>query len=141
MGSYVGHYQSMSRSSERRYHDAFESLTDVLLEDSWILHIEKSSIALVFSMEIALTPDHIRYKIPEPGEQHCYCNGQLTIASASPITFEGFGFPAAVDATGERDYGHIDVFAPKKGDVWELAGDWGKVEIVSPDVSLVLTDS
>ena len=49
--------------------------------------------------------------------------------------------PPAIDAAGERDYGHMEAFCPAtdlRDDVWELAGEWGEALVRRPTVHVQL---
>jgi hypothetical protein len=119
------------------YHETFDDLAGIYLEDSWVLGIEESCIALVFLLDAVLTPDHRAYQPPKPGEQQCWRRAKLHITSDSAIYFRRATAPPAVDASGEPDHGHIDSFRAVRDEqrlVWELAGDWGEALVREPHV-------
>ena len=61
------------------------------------------------------------------------------MASAKQLFLRRSGTPAATDASGEHDFGNIDVFTPVDCDgeiAWELSGDWGDLTAVEPAVNL-----
>ena len=64
----------------------------------------------------------------QAGEQYSY--RRLTFPNVRRFEWLDRGGPAAVDATGERDWGNIDTFAAD-ADTYELTGDWGHVRVES----------
>jgi len=54
------------------YQDVFADLADIYLEDSWVLDVSATEHGVAFRLDAVLTPDHLRYHPPAPGEQHCY---------------------------------------------------------------------
>jgi len=122
------------------YDTAFAPLRAVYLEDSWVVAIDPSENAVVFSLDLVLTSAHEQCSPPRAGEQYCYVDADLTLTSAAPIEFEPSGRPPGVDASGGIDLGHIDVFAPNEpSDSWLLEGDWGRLRIKSPIVDVEFT--
>lgn len=104
-----------------------------------MLGVAPTEHGVAFRLDAVLTPDHPRYAPPAPGEQHCYRRGLLTIASTKRSLLHRADAPAATDASGEPDYGNIDVFTPVDldGDIaWEMRGDWGDVLTVEPSVDI-----
>ena len=134
-----GRLAGVSDARAAAYFQAFPALTGIYLEDSWILDIVVGDRELQFRLEAVLTPDHADYTPPLPAEQHCYRAGVLTIRSSNPITLHSSGMAPATDATGERDYGHIDSFVRGAHDSWQLEGDWGSASILNPVVLLDLS--
>jgi hypothetical protein len=121
------------------YQEAFTDLAEVYLEDSWVLDVASSEHGVTFRLDAVLTPDHPRYQSPAPGEQHCYRRARLTVASTKRSVLNRSDAPAATDASGERDFGNIDVFSTvdSEGDVaWEMSGDWGELLTVDPAVHI-----
>ncbi|MCA2219118.1 hypothetical protein [Jidongwangia harbinensis] len=119
------------------YHDAFASLANVILEDSWILSVDASLTELTFRVDLVLAPLHPSYRQPATGQTRCYRTGTLVVVSESAVILRLSSLPPAVDAAGEVDYGHIDTFAPVGGldnAVWALTGDWGEVLVRKPRV-------
>lgn len=125
------------------YHEVFEDLVGIYLEDSWVLDIVQSRNALVFMLDAVLTPDHPAYRAPKPGEQFCYRLAQLRIGGASAIVLRRSGLPPIVGPAGELDYGNIDYFRAVPGELpplWELSGEWGEAAVRDPQVRLRLED-
>lgn len=120
------------------YYEAFSDLAGVVLEDSWVLDVAPGAHGVAIRLEVALTPEHSRYGAPRPGEQHCYRMGWLSVRGEGVIDVRLSGNRPAIDATGERDFGHVDtfVFNSTEGH-WELAGDWGVAAVRTPEVTLL----
>lgn len=121
------------------YQDAFEDLADIYLEDSWVLEVSPTEQVATFRLDAVLTPDHPRYQPPAPGEQHCYRRARLSVASSKRSTLHRSDAPPATDASGEVDFGNIDVFTlvDWDGDIaWEMSGDWGDLLTVEPSVAV-----
>ncbi len=89
-------------------------------------------------LEVALTPGALAIWSAEAGEQHCYRMGWLSVRGEGVIDVRLSGNRPAIDATGERDFGHVDtfVFNSTEGH-WELAGDWGVAAVRTPEVTLL----
>ena len=113
-----------------RKHDDFPDLTDVYLEDSFVLAIDETLTSLSFRLEAVLTPAHPRYHQPRPDEAHCYADAVLTIADATKIEWITRSSQPARDATGEEDLGNIDSLQ-HHADHYEIVGDWGHVRVYS----------
>lgn len=123
------------------YPDAFADLAEIYLEDSWVLDVVATERGVAFRLDAVLTPDHPRYQQPAPGEHHCYRRATLTLASTKRSLLTRSDVPGATDASGELDFGSIDVFRAVKWegeDAWEMSGDWGELLTVQPSVTLVL---
>lgn len=121
------------------YQDAFADLAEIYLEDSWVLDVAVTEHGAVFRLDAVLTPNHPRYHPPSPGEQHCYLRATLTVASATRSLLQRSDAPAATDASGEVDFGNIDVSNSVDWDgerAWEMSGDWGDLLTVEPSVDI-----
>jgi hypothetical protein len=92
------------------YHEQFQDLAGVFLEDSWVLEVKPSAHGVSLRLEVVLTADHPHYAPPRAGEQHCYRNGCFELRSAEPLDIELSGAPPSVDAASESDLGHVDYF-------------------------------
>jgi hypothetical protein len=103
-------------------------LSDLYLEDSYVLDIVESAGRLTFSMLAVLTPEHPAYHDPRPGEQYCYAGGALVFSDVAHIDWLERSTQRYVDATGEIDLGNIDSLTTTDG-MYEVAGDWGRVRI------------
>jgi hypothetical protein len=108
----------------------FPGLAGIHLEDSYVLSIQNSPGALVFRLDVVLTPEHPAYHAPRPGEHHCYAAGKLVFANATGVECTRQTGARYTDATGEDDLGNIDILRVD-GEVFVVEGDWGEVRIIS----------
>ena len=63
----------------------------------------------------------------------------VTVASTKRSLLHRSDAPAATDASGELDFGNIDVFSAVDRDgerAWEISGDWGELLTVEPSVNV-----
>jgi hypothetical protein len=101
------------------------------LEDSYVLAISERDRNLAFELEAVLTPSHPEYRPPPPTEQHCYRNAHLVFQDVRDIRWQRKCGNSFVDAQGERDLGNIDSFLIFPDGRYQLAGDWGEVELLA----------
>lgn len=118
------------------YQDAFDSLAEVYLEDSWVLELAPRERGLAFRLETVLTPRHELSASPRPGDQHCYRAAWLDVTSEDLVALTLSGAKPATDASGSVDYGNIDSFVSDDGVTWVLEGDWGRAQVLSPKVAV-----
>jgi hypothetical protein len=121
------------------YQDAFADLAEIYLEDSWVLDVAATEHGVAFRLDAVLTPDHPRYHSPAPGEQYCYLRSMLTVTSTKRSLLHRSDAPTATDASGELDFGNIDVFSAVDWDgerAWEMSGGWGELLTVEPSVHI-----
>jgi hypothetical protein len=102
-------------------------LADIVLEESYVLGVTALPGQVTFDMEFVLTPDHPSHVPPPPSESECFRRGTLRLFGVRRLTWDDQGRPPATDATGERDFGHVDSFE------WDhqryvLSGDWGRID-------------
>ncbi|MCW8377675.1 hypothetical protein [Streptomyces justiciae] len=102
----------------------------VHLENSFVLDLKAAPGRLTLDVELVLTPEHPAYRPPAPGEQNCYARARIDIPDVRSLTWTDQGTPPAVDASGETDYGGIDVLY-WDGAAFHVEGDWGSIEVVS----------
>jgi hypothetical protein len=121
---------------KRPYTD-LPGLSDVYLEDSFVLAVEATPGLLRFTLDVVLTPSHRQYSEPKQDEQNCYARGALLFSEVSHLTWTGQGVPLAVDASGEIDYGGVDLFE-WDGAEYRLAGGWGYIDVEAKRVRLEL---
>lgn len=131
----------MDHTGDTPYDLAFPDLRHVHLEDSWVLRLDPAEHAVAFTLETVLTPEHVRYHPPRPGEQYCYERAVLTLSSPSPVAYQLSGSMPHHDPSGLDDLGNIDTFQECDSNSWELTGDWGLLTIVNPLLSLMLEES
>ena len=65
----------MANAGRLPYHEAFEDLHGVCLEDSWVLDADARG-----DIVAGLTPEHPDYTGPREGEQHDYRRATLTVS-------------------------------------------------------------
>lgn len=106
----------------------FPGLAGIYLEDSYVLSIQNFPGALVFSLDVVLTPRAPRYQAPRPGEHHCYAAGKLVFANATGVEWTRQTGAHYTDATGQEDLGNIDILRAD-GKAFVVEGDWGEVRI------------
>ncbi|PFG72278.1 MULTISPECIES: hypothetical protein [Pseudomonas fluorescens group] len=109
------------------YYD-IPSLSNIYLEDSYVLSVREGKGSLVFELEAVLTEKHPKYKKPQEGEIYCYRRVLLRFLNADSFEWLDRNFVAYADALGEFDCGNIDSFFGCEGG-YELTGDWGRVAI------------
>jgi hypothetical protein len=103
---------------------AFDGLD---LTESFISSWEQNNKTLRFEVDFVLTPDHPMFRPALPDEWACFRRGAVTFPNVRAIT----GLKSmsevrpAIDATGERDYGHFDTFVERAPGAFEVAGDFG----------------
>ena len=118
-------------------HVTKDELTDIHLQDSYVLGLDEDSTRLRFNMLFALAEQHIDFSPALDGEQHCYRYGSLTLEGAD-IAWARKTFKPTTDLDGEIDYGSIDCIEIDR-DACRLEGPWGDVTVraarlsVSPD--------
>ncbi|MCC2334862.1 hypothetical protein [Cellulomonas wangsupingiae] len=108
-----------------------EALSDLYLEDSWILDIVARPGLLEFAVEFVLRDSHPLYQPPMQGERHSYRPGALRFLDVRSLSWTHQGeISPATDATGERDYGSIDSWE-QSTDTHTLIGDFGHIVVVA----------
>jgi hypothetical protein len=120
------------------YDAAFDALDSVHLEDSWVLEVAPSRDGSAFRLETVLRPDHPLYEARASGEQYCYRNAWMEVASAEPIELDLSGATPARHASGTDDLGSIERFDSESDDErWVAEGHWGRANVRDPSVRLV----
>lgn len=117
----------------------FGQLSVFHLEESYILDIVARPGSLACDVDLALFPEHREYTSPAPGERHCYKRGWMRFSSVSELHWVDQGWPPAVDASGESDYGTIDSMKID-GDRYVMAGDFGEIRVIAQAVVIQLRD-
>lgn len=110
-----------------KYHK-FPLLTDIYLEDSYVLAIHEDRDSVIIDLEAVLGEGHPLYEPPSIGEQYCYRRCSLAFLGVSVIEWKRKEFTQFIDASGEADLGNIDYFSMEE-DSYHLEGDWGEVKI------------
>lgn len=106
-------------------------LNNISMSDSWVLSVESTDRAVIFTLDAVLERGHPRfYWPPKPGEQHAYARIAWRIEGDIHWNEGPHLDRPAMDAKGERDYGHIDAWiGSAEGGRETLEGDWGCVVI------------
>lgn len=112
-------------------------LSGFLLEESYVLDIEARPSFVRFVLDLVLTPEHPQFADPVPGEQYCFRRGHIEFLGVRRLLWTAQGAPPARDASGELDYGNIDLL--NASDIgYELEGSWGRIELQAQEVRAVL---
>lgn len=117
------------------YYD-WEGFAGIYLEDSFVLGICESPNEISFTVEAVLTESHPLYTPPESDEQYCYKKGKIIFQGLKCVKWINRKEAPFSDASGEEDYGNIDVFE-LSNDKYVLAGDWGGLEVTSSPVKWI----
>lgn len=112
-------------------------LSELILEESYVLHVEATPAQLVFSMELALSDKHPDYQPPGPDSYLCYRRGTLILSGVSRLLWEDQGAKPSYDATGEVDHGTIDYLRFEDGR-YEVGGDVGQLVVVADRIDVAL---
>lgn len=104
----------------------------LFLRDSYVLDIVQAPGRLSFMLDAVLTPDHVEYGTPLPGEQHCYARGTLVFPAVKKVEWIARTDRSYIDAAGQQDLGNIDILA-RDGEAFVVDGDWGRVRVVSAE--------
>ncbi|MBL4762729.1 MAG: hypothetical protein JKY93_08525, partial [Gammaproteobacteria bacterium] len=94
-------------------------LEHIDLWESYVLGWEHKDDELCIDIEAVLLPEHHAYEKPTPDLWACYKKGRLLFKDVTSL--EGYeeldAEKATVDASGEKDFGHIEEFQfTKAGD-------------------------
>jgi hypothetical protein len=115
-----------------KYFEWIKALSNIYLEDSYVLEIRESGSRVEFDMEFVLLENHPNYAAPLIGEKYCYRRGLIRLDNCSDKFFQR-SLNVNSDADGEIDLGNIDIF-DRTGDLITLSGDWGELSLTSCDV-------
>ena len=111
-------------------------LSDIFLEESWVLNVEVGPGYVCFVIEAVLTDSHPMYEPCHPGEQFYYRKSTWKFCVVRSVAWT-MGSKPAVDASGELDYGHIDEVIIEHP-AYTIIGDLGEMKIISSEPKLVL---
>lgn len=111
-------------------------LDGLYLEDSFVLGITTKAGSVDFSLDAVLTPKHPDYHQPPPGEQYCYRKIILRFPRAVEADWDSRSRDIRIDASGERDLGHIDSLY-RNANRYHISGDWGAVSIRSDEPIII----
>lgn len=115
------------------------ALSNIFLEDGYVLVVYESAGSLVFELDAVLTEGHPSYEVPKQGEQYCYRRALLSFLDVGSCEWLDRKLVAFLDGSGEVDHGNIDVFI-KNDDCYMLSGDWGRVVIKHASVDFLLVE-
>lgn len=114
-------------------------LSNIYLEDSYVLAINEGVNSLAFELDVVLTEKHSKYEKPRAGEYYCYRRASLRFSHVESLEWVERQFFAFSDAAGEIDFGNIDSFCCAEG--WcLLSGDWGRVKIKGGRIEVIFAD-
>ncbi|MEO0695856.1 MAG: hypothetical protein AAFY84_07135 [Pseudomonadota bacterium] len=119
-----------------KYFEWIEALSDIYLEDSYVLEIRERASEVEFEMEFVLRPGHVLYKEPAKDERYCYRRGVLRLSNCTDVQFDRSS-TVSFDANNEIDLGNIYIF-DREGDRISMSGDWGKLSLISDEVMVFI---
>jgi len=114
-------------------------LEHIALEESYVLDVTAKPGELVVTLDIALAPDHEKYTSPPPDEVECYKRGTLKFTGVRLLGWHYEGIRPSIDATGEADYGNVDVFH-WTADHYQLEGSFGTLDLTASKVAITFDD-
>jgi hypothetical protein len=109
----------------------------LLLENSYVLQLQITPYSLELQMEFVLLPEHSEYVSPKFGESASFRSGSLKITGFKDLHWEATGYPPGSDATGEMDWGCLDVFG-HQDNCWTLVGSWGTFRLTGGQLDIHL---
>ena len=115
-----------------KYFEWIKALSDIYLEDSFVLEVRERASEIEFEMEFVLRPGHVLYKEPAKGERYCYRRGVLRLNNCTDVQIHRSS-TITFDANNEIDLGNIDIFE-RNGDRISMSGDWGELSLISDEV-------
>jgi hypothetical protein len=110
------------------------------LSESYILSWCRLEDSLRIEADLVITPDHPKFKAPPPHERACFSRGAVVFPNVRSI--EGLRpmseVRPAIDALGEKDYGHFDSLVEVTPGTFEVSADFGELTIESgpPNVDI-----
>lgn len=121
-----------------RYFEIF-SLSNIYLEDSFVLSISETSESLIFELEAVLTERHPQYEEPKEDEQYCYRKASLRFFNVCSIDWIDKRLMQYKDRADKIDYGNIDGITIDDGS-YKLWGDWGTVIVREGEMEFTFTN-
>lgn len=118
------------------YFESIKALSDIYLEDSYVLEIRQRGSEIEFEMEFVLRTGHILYESPRIDEMYCYRRGILRLSNCDDVRMLK-SVKANEDASGEIDLGNIDRF-DLDGERIEMSGDWGELSLKSNQITVFI---
>lgn len=114
-------------------------LEQVYLEDSFVLGVEILPGAVKVQLDVVLREGHPSYVAPGADEKYCFRKGVLRLEEVSEVTWRMPAGPPAVDASGDTDYGGIDVYEVDDS-VHRIMGEIGELTVTCGWYSLQLDE-
>lgn len=121
-----------------RYFEIF-ALSNIYLEDSFVLSISETSESLIFELEAVLTERHPQYEEPKEDEQYCYRKASLRFLNVCSIDWVDKRLMQYKDREDKIDYGNIDGITIDDGS-YKLWGDWGTVIVREGEMEFTFTN-
>lgn len=115
-----------------KYFEWLKALSEIYLEDSYVLQIRERASEIEFEMEFVLRPGHVFFREPEEDEKYCYRRGLIRLSGCTDVKWSKRS-DVNVDANNEIDFGNIDVFDRDGGRI-NMSGDWGTLSLKSNQV-------
>lgn len=111
------------------------SLSELVLEESWVLGVEARPSLLVMTVDFVLTVEHPLYRVPLSHETFGTVRGSLTFEGVESLDWTGQGTPPVADLDGETVYGNIDLMSVE-GDDFVLEGNFGQIRVNARNVTV-----
>lgn len=121
-----------------------QAVPDTLyLEDSYFLGMLAQGPRLCFRVLFAVLPGHPAYVPPQPGEWHCYREGEIRFDSIEAIYLPNrvvtlSPHPTMIDPDRTLDLGSIEVYT--EGEYFRVMTDWFDLRIKAAEPEIVLQD-
>lgn len=114
-----------------------ETFEHIHLDDSFFLGLMAVGTGLRLRVLFALEPGHRLYAPPQPGEQHCYREGDVLIAGFRPTQWRPGRRPSIlIDPDGTLDLGSISVEI--RGEGYWIGTEWFDVAFAAESVTAVV---
>ncbi|WP_066043800.1 hypothetical protein [Herbiconiux solani] len=114
------------------------TLKDYALEESWVLGIEVKPGVVELIVDLCFAATHPELRPLRDGEWTYFRRGVIRFAGVTAVTWRNMGRPAATDASGAKDWGHIDSLEWDETS-FTLEGDFGAMCLTAATVTVELT--
>ncbi len=118
------------------YFEWIKALSDIYLEDSYVLEIRERASEIEFEMEFVLRENHPYYTEPKSDEMYCYRQGIIRLKSCVDVKWENKPY-ALRPRLEDKDYCNIDAFY-RDGNKIFIEGDWGALSLVADEVMVFI---
>lgn len=115
------------------------ALEPYVLEESWVLGVVVSPGVVALEVDLCFSASNPELRPPRDGEYAYFRRGFIRFTGVVSVRWDGMGLPPAVDATGERDWGHIDVLEWSET-TYRVEGDFGALELDAAAFQVALTE-